>query len=250
MSPIIRVESVSKVFRLQTHGHLSLRYDALGAFKDLLARQMARDLAPNEFYALKDVTFNVEAGETLGIIGRNGSGKTTLLRILSGIMRPSSGHFEVDGRFTSLISLGAGFINRLSGRDNIYLNAAFYGLTEEEVDEVIDQIIDFSEIGHFIDAPVKDYSSGMRSRLGFSIATNVLPDILFIDEILATGDEGFKMKSEGYLKQLSDEGRTVVVVSHNMAHVRRICDRAIWLRDGLIEADGDARSVIAEYRNL
>ena len=186
--PVIIAQKVYKRYRRIEH-RLSLRHEAASLLRRVLTRQSEMEAKP--FYALQDVSFSVNKGEAVGIVGRNGSGKTTLLRILSGIARPTSGTVAVHGRFTALIGLGAGFLPDLSGRKNIYLNAAIYGMAPHEVDAIIEDIIDFSEIRDFIDTPIKYYSSGMNARLGFSVAIHILPDIIFLDEVLAVGDAAF-----------------------------------------------------------
>lgn len=200
-----------------------------------------------EFWALKDVSFEIEAGSAVGIIGHNGSGKSTALKVLAGIYRPTSGDVSVTGRVSALLELGAGFHPELTGRENIRLNAAILGLSEREIAESMDEIIDFAGIDHFIDSPVKVYSSGMVLRLGFAIAARMRPDVLIVDEIIAVGDEEFQRKCFDYLHQLRRDGATVLLVSHSMGAIESICDRAIWLDHGVIRQDGPAKDVVRSY---
>jgi lipopolysaccharide transport system ATP-binding protein len=193
------------------------------------------------------VSFDIRRGERVGLIGPNGAGKSTLFSILSEIYGPSEGHVEIHGRLQALIALGAGFHPLLTGRENIYVNAAILGMNRKAVDRIQEEIIAFADLGEFIDAPVKNYSSGMLVRLGFAIAANMNPDIMLIDEILAVGDARFQSKCIGFSKRLADEGRTVVMVSHNLNQVLRVCERAIWLDHGCILMDGPARDVVREY---
>ena len=248
MTTVINVSKVSKVYQLNNADAFSLRHDLKKIILKYTNKQRRTDkVEANTFHALKDISFSINAGERVGIIGRNGAGKTTLLRLLSGIMRPTTGQIAVQGQYVSLISLGAGFIPTLSGYDNIYLNAAFYGMKRKDIDHIVDDVIEFADIGEFIFSPLKDYSSGMKSRLGFSIAIHVLPDIIMLDEVFAVGDLGFKEKCEERILQLNTEGKTLVLVSHNLASIRDMCDRAIWLHKGEIVMDTRAEVVISEY---
>jgi ABC-type polysaccharide/polyol phosphate transport system ATPase subunit len=240
--PIIQVEGVYKQYA-RTEYRPSLRHEALNLLRRF-ARQ--REVA-QPFYALHNVSFNVQHGETVAIIGRNGSGKTTLLKLLSGIMRPTQGSVRVNGRYASLIGLQAGFLPELSGRKNIYLNAAFHGVPPRQIEPVVEDIIEFAEIRPFIDTAVKHYSSGMGARLGFSIAIHVLPEIIFLDEVLAVGDAAFQQKCITRMLALRDEGRTILFVSHDAGAVQMLCQRAIWLHKGRIRMDGEADLVLEEY---
>ncbi len=196
---------------------------------------------------LKGISFSVKKGEAIGLIGNNGCGKSTTLKLLTRIMYPSSGSIEMKGRISSLIELGAGFHPDMSGRENIYTNAAIFGLTRPEIDERLEAIISFSELGDYIDVPVRTYSSGMYMRLAFSVAINVDADILLIDEILAVGDAAYQAKCFNRLREIKAEGTTIVIVSHSLSQVEQICDRAIWIRDGLIAQEGQPREVIQSY---
>jgi len=243
---VIDVKNVYKAFPRHKNKTVSLRHEASNYLWGLL-KDTQQSVRKEQFYALSDVSFTIQAGECVGIIGRNGSGKTTLLRLMSNLMQPTSGSIQVTGNFASLIGLGTGFIPILSGRKNIYLNAAFYGLRPSEVDNIVDQIIEFADIGEFIDEPVKDYSSGMKARLGFSVAFHILPEIIFLDEILAVGDEDFRQKSSRYLKQMIQDQKTVVMVSHSLYAVLELCDRIIWIDKGVIMKIGKTQEVIDAY---
>lgn len=196
---------------------------------------------------LKGVNLEVQKGEAVGLIGKNGSGKSTLLKLLTRIMYPSLGEIIIDGRVSSLIELGAGFHPDMSGRENIYINASIFGLTRCEINRRIQKIIDFSELEEYIDTPVRTYSSGMYMRLAFSVAINVDADILLIDEILAVGDAGFQSKCFGKLREIKANGTTIVIVSHSLAQIEQICDRSVWLNDGVIELDGSPCDVHSRY---
>lgn len=242
--PIIEVQNISKTFPILTRG-IDLRQSGIGKLRQILLP--TKDDKDNRFYALRNVSFSIKAGESVGIIGRNGAGKTTLLRILSRIMRPTTGRVYVRGTYTSLIGVGAGFITNLTGRKNIYLNAAIYGINPNEIEDRVDDIITFADIGQYIDMPVKDYSTGMRARLGFSIAVHILPDIVFLDEVLSVGDVAFKRKSQARLLSLLSQDKTVIFVSHSNSAVSDICERVIWLHDGEVKMDGDTKTVIKAY---
>lgn len=201
------------------------------------------------FVALQDISFTVAQGETLGIIGENGAGKSTLLKILAKTLKPTSGSLSVTGRTAALLELGAGFNPELSGEENIYLNAFLLGLSKKEIDEKRQEIIDFSELGDFINRPVKTYSSGMYVRLAFSIATSVNPDILIIDEALSVGDEYFQKKCVDRMMNFRKAGKTILFCSHSMYYVQELCQRAVWIHKGGVKAIGDSGNVIMEYQN-
>lgn len=260
-APVISVEQLSKSYQL---GHrvdgpaegASLR-DALGRSvrsikrisKDVLrGRQIVQGDEVEEFWALKDVSFGVEEGEVLGIIGRNGAGKSTLLKILSRITEPTSGRVALRGRVASLLEVGTGFHPELSGRENIFLNGAILGMTRTDIRKRFDEIVAFSEVEQFLDTPVKRYSSGMYVRLAFAVAAHLEPEILIVDEVLAVGDASFQAKCIGKMRDVAARaGRTVLFVSHNMAAVQQLCNRAIMLRQGSILAEGDPKSIISTY---
>lgn len=196
---------------------------------------------------LKGINLNIREGEVVALIGTNGSGKSTLLKLLTKIIYPNKGTIETKGKLTSLLELGAGFHPDFSGRENIYFNASIFGLTRKEIDERLEEIIEFSELRNYIDNPVRTYSSGMYMRLAFSVAINVDADILLIDEILSVGDEHFQNKCYDKMRELKEQGKTMVFVTHNMKAVGRLCDRAVWLYNGKIKMDGDTEHVVEEY---
>ncbi len=216
--------------------------------KELKERLLFRGRSKYEPHkVLNGVSFNIRKGETVGLIGRNGCGKSTTLKLLTKILRPNSGEIVVKGRVSSLIELGAGFHPDMTGRENIYTNASIFGLSHKEVDKRLETIIEFSELGEYIDNPVRTYSSGMYMRLGFSVAINVDADVLLIDEILAVGDVNFQKKCFDKLNSVKEEGTTIVIVSHDMDQLYRLCDRMIWLEKGDIVEDGDAKTVGEHY---
>jgi len=213
-----------------------------------LARVLRNEKSQKQwFWALRGVSFTLEEGEILGIIGRNGSGKTTLLRTIAGIYPPDEGSLEVRGTMSTLLSLGAGFQPELSGLENIYINGVLMGFSEQEIDQVIDEIIRFAELEEFIEAPVKTYSSGMTARLGFAIAAHLKRDIMLIDEVLGVGDAQFRKKCEERMHELMHEGRTIVLVSHSMESIRRFATQALWLDKGTVHAQGHPDEVIEQY---
>jgi len=201
------------------------------------------------FYALRDVTFHISRGETVGIVGRNGSGKTTALKLIAGVMAPTAGEVRVRGRVSPLIELGAGFHPDLTGRENVHLNGSILGMSSREIDEQFDSIVDFAELREFIDTPVKRYSSGMYVRLGFSVAVHSNPQILLVDEVLSVGDAFFQEKSLAKMHEFKARGVTIVVVSHSVELVTQFCDRAIWLDHGRVMADGPAAEVAQRYKD-
>jgi ABC-type polysaccharide/polyol phosphate transport system ATPase subunit len=214
----------------------------------LLSRSLVRDLEPDEtFAAVKDVSFTLPAGRTLGVIGRNGSGKSTMLKLVAGITKPTSGTVTVRGRISALIELGAGFHPEISGRENVFINGIMLGLTKREVARRFDEIVDFAELQEFIDAPVKTYSSGMYMRLGFAVAIHVDPDVLLVDEVLAVGDEGFTHKCLDKFAEFKRRGKTILLVTHSLGLVERFCDEALWLDDGSMKAMGDPKRVVGAY---
>ena len=201
----------------------------------------------NEKRALQGVSLTLQDGDFATVIGSNGAGKSTLLKLMTKIIYPNKGKITTNGKLTSLLELGAGFHDDFTGRENIYFNASIFGLTRKQIDEKIDEIIEFSELHDFIDNPVRTYSSGMYMRLAFSVAINVQADILLIDEILAVGDQHFQEKCFNKLKELKREGKTIVIVTHNMHQVKQFCDRAVWLYKGEIRKDGPVGEVLEEY---
>lgn len=196
---------------------------------------------------LKGINLRIKQGETVALIGVNGSGKSTLLKLMTKIIYPNKGKIATNGKLTSLLELGAGFHPDFSGRENIYFNASIFGLTKKEIDERLDNIIEFSELGSYIDNPVRTYSSGMYMRLAFSVAINVNADILLIDEILSVGDQHFQEKCFNKMRELKEQGKTMVFVTHSMESVKNLCDRAVWLYEGQIRMDGNTEEVVNEY---
>lgn len=246
----IKAEHLSKLYRI---GHLAKQKtlrDAVQHGTRLLWRRLrwkAR-LDREEFWALRDVSFEVKPGEIVGIIGRNGAGKSTLLKLLSRITDPTAGRITLRGRVASLLEVGTGFHPELTGRDNIFLNGAIHGLRRSEIRQKFDQIVEFAEIGQFLDTQVKRYSSGMYVRLAFAVAAHLEPDVLIVDEVLAVGDAAFQKKCLGKIREVSSEGgRTVLFVSHNLSSVRQLCTRAILLEKGRVASDGLPSASIAAY---
>lgn len=241
--------------RIELHGvgkQFTLRHDATTTLKDGIIRLFSRRRFRDEretFWALRDVNLTVYDGEVAGILGANGAGKSTLLRIVAQTMTPTTGHVAVRGRVTPLLSLGLGFHPELTGRENIFTNTAFYGLTRAQTAEIYDDVVAFSELERFIDTPVKGYSTGMRMRLGFSIAVHLDPDILVIDEVLSAGDKDFRTKSRAKMLELLQSGKTVLLTSHNLAFLEQVCTKAFLLRKGVLEAQGPVEEVIARYRS-
>ena len=239
----IEVRDVRKTY--QRYG----RRKHFGTLKSaILTGRVTRDLkADDAFEALRGVSFDVAAGKTFGIVGRNGSGKSTMLKLIAGIGRPSSGDVNVHGRVSALIELGAGFHPEISGRDNVFINGMMLGLSKREVSDRFDEIVAFAELADFIDEPVKTYSSGMYMRLGFSVAINVDPDVLLVDEVLAVGDEAFTHKCLDKFAEFRRRGRTVLLVTHSLDLVARFCDEALWLDHGVARGQGDPRRVVDAY---
>lgn len=228
----------------------NLSQERVDNLKEYFIKMIKRDLKYNEFWALKDINFDIKKGERLGVLGLNGSGKSTLLKVVSGVLKPSTGSVETRGVIAPLLELGAGFSPEYTGRENIYLYGSVLGYSKEFLDEKFDEIVDFSELGEFIEVPVKNYSSGMKSRLGFSIATVVEPDILILDEVLSVGDKKFRAKSEKKVMSMFDRGVTVLFVSHSLEQVQRICDKAIILDSGRLVANGPVEKVARIYKNM
>lgn len=237
----IRVEKLSKKYTIGKQKDGSLR----GSFSKLLSSKTSRS---EEFWALQDISFDIQKGDVVGIIGKNGAGKSTLLKILSEITKPTIGRIEINGRVASLLEVGTGFHPELTGRENIYLNGTILGMTRREVKEKFDEIVAFSGVEKFIDTPVKHYSSGMYVRLAFAVAAHLEPEILIIDEVLAVGDAEFQEKCLGKMKDISSHGRTVLFVSHHLGSVRQLCNKGILLNGGKIIIKGGINEVIQEYQ--
>jgi len=255
---VIKVENLGKKYLIRHQQ--SERYTAL---RDILTNRaksfgkklisLHQPLSPNlqpcreEFWALKDVSFEVKQGDRIGIIGRNGAGKTTLLKLLSRITEPTTGRIAIKGRVASLLEVGTGFHPELTGRENIFLNGAILGMTKAEIKKKFHEIVDFAEIERFLDTPVKRYSSGMYVRLAFAVAAHLEPEILLVDEVLAVGDAQFQKKCLGKIEDVGKEGRTILFVSHNMPAIARLCSKAIQLREGCIVKNGDSYQVVSDY---
>jgi ABC-type polysaccharide/polyol phosphate transport system ATPase subunit len=236
---VIEAENVSVLFHL--------RHDKWWTFKKSLLSIFQRRQPKCDFWALRNVSFKVNQGESLGIIGKNGSGKTTLLRIIAGIYKPDEGSIRIRGRVSTLLGLAVGFQPELSGMENIYINGAILGLRRKQIDRIVNEIIDFSELDSFIDVPVKTYSSGMHARLGFSIAVNTQRDVMLVDEILGVGDSRFRKKCENKMRQFQERGKTIILVSHSMEAVKSFCNRVIWMDKGTLRAQGRPEEVIEQY---
>jgi ABC-type polysaccharide/polyol phosphate transport system ATPase subunit len=238
----IRLENVTQRFRV-----IQERPDTL---RELFSRFFRSEVSYHDFDAIRNVSLEVPSGQMLGLIGPNGSGKSTLLKIIAGVYRPTAGNAQVAGSLAPLIELGAGFHHELTGRENILLNGLLMGYSKREMKAREQSIIDFADIGDFIDAPIKQYSSGMHTRLAFAVATEVDPDILVVDEILAVGDERFQQKCFARIDKFREAAKTIVFVTHNMSQVTEHCDRAILLDRGSVVADGEPAEVVSFYRSL
>jgi ABC-type polysaccharide/polyol phosphate transport system ATPase subunit len=237
---MVKVDHVSIRFRLQT--------DRISSIKETVVALLKGKLKYREFWALQDVSFSVEKGEVLGIVGHNGAGKSTILKIISGIMKPTKGSVTLGANVVPMLELGSGFDYDLTGRENVFLNGAILGYSKEFLTEKYDEILEFSELGEFIDQPIRNYSSGMLMRLAFSIATVVNPEILICDEVLAVGDERFQAKSRKRMMELMGGGTTVLFVSHNIDQIREMSNRVVWLDHGMVKMVGDAATVCDAYR--
>lgn len=257
--PIITISGIGKKYNIahQRGGYIALRDVMMNVIKSPFsflkskAKQVAGIETKEEFWALKDLNFEVNKGEVIGIIGKNGAGKSTLLKILSQITPPTTGEIKIRGRVGSLLEVGTGFHPELSGRENVFLNGAILGMTRAEIAKKFDQIVEFAGIEKFLDTPVKYYSSGMYVRLAFSVAAHMEPDILIVDEVLAVGDAEFQKKCLGKMEEVTkQEGRTILFVSHNMGAIEKLCNRCILLREGKVEMFGETRLVVKKYLNL
>jgi lipopolysaccharide transport system ATP-binding protein len=243
--PVLQVSGLSKRYRLGEYSaDTQLREVIMGAIRKLTRSQREVE---QTIWALRDVSFEVQQGEVLGVVGRNGAGKSTLLKLLSRITYPTSGSLKARGRVASLLEVGTGFHEELTGRENIFLNGSILGMKKKEIEQRLDEIVEFSGISQFIDTPIKRYSSGMRLRLGFAVAAHLSPDILLVDEVLAVGDADFQKKCLDAMDGLRTSGRTVLFVSHNMTAVESLCSRCIWIDAGRIRADGEARAIVGDY---
>lgn len=238
----IIVDNVTMKFRLTN--------EKIDSLKEYMLRILKKEIRYTDFYALNSVSFKIYKGERVGIIGHNGAGKSTLLKIISGVMKPTYGEITVNGNIAPLLELGAGFDPDFSGTENIYLNGAILGKSKDYLDSKYDEIVEFADLGDFIHTPVKNYSSGMRAKLGFSIASQIEPDILIVDEILGVGDQHFKKKSSDKMVELMGSGKTVILVSHNLKQIEELTDKVIWLNNGQIVMIGNSKEVCEKYRVL
>ncbi len=236
---MIKAENVTISYRMSN--------DRIKSIKEYLVAMLKRKLQYQEFKALKGVSFEIQKGEVVGIVGNNGAGKSTLLKVISGILRPTEGKVTLSGNVVPMLELGSGFDYDLSGKENIFLNGAILGYSEEFLNAKYEEIVAFSELNEFINSPVRNYSSGMIMRLAFSIASMVDPDILIVDEILAVGDAAFQEKSYARMMELMSHGTTVLLVSHSIDQIRRLCDKVIWLDHGTVRAVGDTEEITAAY---
>ena len=237
---MIKVENVSMTYKIT--------YDRINSLKEYFAKLIKGKLQYETFNALTNVSFEIKKGEVVGIIGNNGAGKSTILKVISGILKPTKGKVKVNGNIVPMLELGSGFDYDLTGRENIFLNGAILGYSKEFLIKKYDEIVEFSELGKFIDIPIRNYSSGMVMRLAFSIATVVNPEILIVDEILSVGDESFQQKSKQRMLELMSGGTTVLFVSHSLSQIREMCDRVIWLEHGQIKMIGETEEVCNAYK--
>jgi ABC-2 type transport system ATP-binding protein len=240
--PAIVVDNVSIMF--------NLHQEKVDNIKEYFIKLVTRKLHFNEFWALNDISFTVEKGDRVGVLGFNGAGKSTLLKVIAGVLKPTKGNVKVNGVIAPMLELGAGFDMNYSGKENIFLYGATMGYSRKFIEERYDDIVEFSELKDFIDVPVKNYSSGMRARLGFAIATAVEPEILILDEVLSVGDAKFRKKSENKIRSMFDKGTTVLFVSHSTQQVLNICNKAIILDHGRLIASGDAKEICAQYDEM
>lgn len=236
----VHLEAVSVRYRVPS--------ERVGTFKEYFIRRLKGQVQMRTFWALQDVVLNVYPGEVVGLVGVNGAGKSTLLKVVARVLRPTRGRVVVRGRVAPLLELGAGFHPELTGEENVYLNGALLGYGRHEMQEKYDQIVAFSELGEFINAPIRTYSSGMYARLGFSVATASEPEVLIVDEVLSVGDEAFQKKCEARIKTFCDHGTAILLVSHDMTMIEEMCQRAAWLDHGTIKAIGEPAQVIRAYR--
>lgn len=238
MSVAIKVENLTKIYKMYEKNN------------DKLLSLFGKKKRHEDFYALKDVSFEINRGECVGIIGHNGAGKSTLLKILTGVAFPTEGKIEINGKISSLLELGSGFNPELTGIENVYFNGALNGRSTEQIDAVLEDIIEFADIGDFINQPVKSYSSGMFARLAFAVAINIEPDILIVDEILSVGDVSFQVKCMAKFEEFKKKNKTIIYVSHGLGTVKKFCDRAIWLQKGQVMDDGNSVIVVERYYNI
>ncbi|CAH8767335.1 ABC transporter ATP-binding protein [Paenibacillus dendritiformis] len=237
----IEVINVSMRYRLAT--------EKITSMKHFIIKKLKKEITYQDFFALKNIDFSINKGEVFGIIGMNGAGKSTLLKIIAGILKPTSGEVKIKGSIAPLIELGAGFNGELTGMENIYLNGLILGYSKKFLKDKVDEIVEFSELEKFIYTPLKNYSSGMKARLGFSIATIIQPDILIVDEVLSVGDIKFQEKSGDKIREMIENGTTVLFVSHSMDQMKKLCNRVLWLEGGKVENIGESSSVLDLFIN-
>jgi len=240
--PMVEVENVSLKFNIDRNRATSL--------KEFCVRWLKRDIKKEEFWALQGISFEVEKGDVIGIIGHNGAGKSTLLKVVSGIMKPTKGSVKLRGNIVPMLELGSGFDFELSGRENIYLNGAILGYSENFLKEKYNEIVEFSELGSFIEVPIRTYSSGMLARLAFSIACIVKPEILIVDEILSVGDADFQEKSRARMMELMTGGTTVFFVSHDMDQIKEMCNKVLWIEHGIMQKIGTTEEICKQYAGI
>jgi len=240
VEPLIQLEHVSVHYRAPS--------ERVATFKEYAIRRLQGKIKHREFLALKDVNLTINQGEVFGLIGHNGAGKSTLLKVVSRVLLPTTGRVVIRGRVAPLLEVGAGFHPELTGHENIFLNGAILGFTRTQMENKFQSILDFSELGEFIDAPMRTYSSGMWARLGFAVATDERPDILIVDEVLAVGDEAFQRKCFARINRFREEGTTILLVAHNMELIQQMCQRAAWLHHGELKSLGEPDEVIQAYR--
>lgn len=240
--PAIVVEHMSMLFNLNK--------EKVDNIKEYFIKLVTKKLHFTEFWALKDISFTVEKGDRVGVLGFNGAGKSTLLKVIAGVLKPTEGSVKVSGVIAPMLELGAGFDLNYSGKENVFLYGATMGYSRKFIEEKYDEIVEFSELGDFINVPVKNYSSGMRARLGFAIATAVEPEILILDEVLSVGDAKFRKKSEAKIRSMFDKGITVLFVSHSVEQVMNICNKAIILDHGKLIAQGEVKEICAQYNEM
>lgn len=229
--------------------HFNLMVEKVDSLKEYIVKLLKGKLLYNDFVALNDVSFTVQKGDIIGFIGFNGAGKSTMLKILAGVLMPTHGHVKVSGSIAPLIEVGAGFDPELTARENVYLNGAILGHSKSFMDSKFDEIIDFAELRDFVDVPVKNFSSGMYARLGFSIATMVKPDILIVDEVLSVGDYKFQEKCEKRIQSMIEDGVTIILVSHDIGMIERLCTKVVWLDHGNLLRTGAAQKICGEYKS-
>lgn len=238
----VKIDNVSMTYRITQ--------EKIDSLKEYFVKSLKREIKYKEFHAIKSLNLEIKQGERLGIIGHNGAGKSTLLKLISGVIKPTEGEIKINGTIAPLLELGAGFDPDLSGAKNIYLNGAILGRSKKFLEDKFEEIVEYADLGDFIDVPVKNYSSGMRARLGFAVATQIDPDILILDEILGVGDQNFRDKSTAKMKEMINSGKTVLLVSHNLDQLQELSDKVVWLQNGGIREYGDASVVCENYKKF